>query len=300
MNPGIIPGVLLVASGFAALFLGINQMLAAEKAKSRSPFTEKMLRPAGESLRLRVDEIRDDLLDKCLILAGIILFPGLSLLLVDSNSVIPLACWAVFVVIAFFVGLRHWKKVCDLRDSLRNHRLGFEGERYVASELNVLIAQGYHVFHDLVVDWRPGGEATNFNIDHIAVGPEGVFAVETKTRRKPNLDQNGESHKVIFNGRALTFPGDIPRSCAIDQAKKNAKVLAAFLSRSDPGSVEVRPLVVIPGWCVKADDWMRSGVQPATGLAKRLPALGRGPKLSPLKIKHYCDLLELKCRNVEG
>ena len=37
---------------------------------------------------------------------------------------------------------------------------------------------GFAVFHDV-----PGDKA--FNVDHVVIGPQGVFAVETKGRGKP-------------------------------------------------------------------------------------------------------------------
>ena len=54
---------------------------------------------------------------------------------------------------------------------------GFAGERAVAEELNQLIRAGCYVFHD--VPMAPYG-----NIDHVLVTPKGIYAVETKARRK--------------------------------------------------------------------------------------------------------------------
>ena len=54
----------------------------------------------------------------------------------------------------------------------RNLRLGYEGEIAVGQELNQLMLQGKHVYHDFPAD--------KFNIDHIVVGRSGIFAVETK------------------------------------------------------------------------------------------------------------------------
>jgi hypothetical protein len=57
---------------------------------------------------------------------------------------------------------------------LQLNRIGYDGELATAQELNQLMRHGYYVFHDL--------QAENFNIDHIVIGPAGVFAVETKSR----------------------------------------------------------------------------------------------------------------------
>lgn len=104
-----------------------------------------------------------------------------------------------------------WFELRSLRKQLRKLRLGYDGERYVGEELNGLMARGFRVFHDFQVDWKPGG--TVCNIDHIAVGPEGVFAVETKTRRKrlvaaAKVERKSpdREHVVIYDGSSLRYP----------------------------------------------------------------------------------------------
>src|SRR5207248_10817074 len=90
------------------------------------------------------------------------------------------------------------RKLTPLVKRRAAHRLGFHGERYVAEELNQLMSDGFRVFHDV-----PFG---NYNIDHVLIGPTGVFVVETKTRRKRTAHGAGK-HKVQFDGTQLNFPG---------------------------------------------------------------------------------------------
>jgi hypothetical protein len=52
-------------------------------------------------------------------------------------------------------------------EKVRPLRLGFKGERAVGEELNQLLRQGFHVFHDLPFD--------SFNIDHVIVGPTALL-----------------------------------------------------------------------------------------------------------------------------
>ncbi len=52
---------------------------------------------------------------------------------------------------------------------------GADGERRVGRQLNAL-PSGWHVLHDLLL--RPGRAATN--LDHVVVGPAGVYLVDTK------------------------------------------------------------------------------------------------------------------------
>jgi len=91
--------------------------------------------------------------------------------------------------------LRHFKK-------RRNYLLGYLGERAVAQELEPLTREGYHVFHDAPVEKVEG----SFNLDHVVVGPTGLFAIETKTRRKGRAREGLADHKVFYDGRQLIWP----------------------------------------------------------------------------------------------
>ena len=67
-------------------------------------------------------------------------------------------------------------------------------------EPNSLTEAGYRVYHDL--------PAEGFNIDHVAVGRNGVFAMETKGRSKPAKG----NVTVVYDGRTLRFPDRITRT----------------------------------------------------------------------------------------
>ncbi len=67
-----------------------------------------------------------------------------------------------------------------LRPLYRQHRqlrLGRDGERIVGQELEKLREHGYRVYHDFLGD--------KSNIDHIVIGPTGVFTINTKAVSKP-------------------------------------------------------------------------------------------------------------------
>lgn len=65
-----------------------------------------------------------------------------------------------------------------------------------------LSSDSIRVFHDLEVI-EPGRKP--WNIDHIVLTSAGVFAIETKTRCKPNdtRPRGHAAHKVIFDGQQL-------------------------------------------------------------------------------------------------
>lgn len=276
-------------------------MFAEEKAKSRSPFKEKLLRPPGESLRLQIGEIREEIMEKGMVLAVLLVVPSFLVLLLQGSTLkINLLIWSVVSVICYGAAYCQWKKIKALREKLRNHRLGFDGERYVAEKLAELSAQGYRVFHDFVFDMKPGGDATTFNIDHIVVGTNGVFALETKTWRQPNgmLAEGSESHKVTASADQLHLPGGFRARKPAAQALRNAEELSKWLTGSR--AVPVFPIVVMPGWYVTDD---KTGVVPVLSgkpVAKMLQREGKLGALTDSEVRSISDRIEAHCRNVDG
>lgn len=292
-------GAGLMGLGLFVFWRLVDQTLNAEKRRWESPFTEKLIRPAGEGLRLRIESVREKLADQLFALGLLLTVPGLVALLIHPFSTGKLVFVGLLTPACFGFAWPKYKKSSDLREELRRLRLGFDGERYVAEELNQLMLQGYRVFHDFVIDWKPGRQ---FNIDHVLVGPEGVFVVETKTRSKKKDPVSGDKlgYRVEFDGTALRFEGGQWSADAIEQATGAAKELRNWLKRSGQPWVEVRPLVAIPGWWVETEDLGASGVQPAKGLASRIPRLGRGPRLNSTQIQTIGDCIETHCRNLEA
>jgi hypothetical protein len=88
----------------------------------------------------------------------------------------------------------------SLKERIFHADIGAEAEMLVAAELNKL-PDTYHVFHDL--------EFPGFNIDHVVLGPTGLFAVETKshkgrvTQRDGVLLRNGSKFFKDFLGQSI-------------------------------------------------------------------------------------------------
>jgi hypothetical protein len=101
-----------------------------------------------------------------------------------------------------------------VRDGLRGLDSFFKGARGEESVAVLLAAlpRGFHVFHDV-----PYGGAGG--IDHVAVGPSGVFAIETKCW----------SGTVTLEGGALLIDGQTPTRPPIVQARASAQALSLFL-----------------------------------------------------------------------
>ena len=213
-----------------------------DRKKLRMPVTEKLLRGPGESLSKKLAEIEDHLSTE-LAMAFCIPLACTSMFLIGRHT--PLAgTIAVEIGIIGAVALvLICRRMFRLLDQKRNCQLGLLGERAVGEELNQLMRTGCRVFHDVPND--PYG-----NIDHVLLAPSGVYAVETKGRRKRESDGK-EGHKVTFDGQSLQFgTGPQERKC-LDQAKQQASRLSDWLSKATGEPVHVQPVLALPGWFVE-------------------------------------------------
>ena len=134
--------------------------------------------------------------------------------------------------------------------------------------LETLRAQGFRVFHDI-----PGD---GFNVDHLIVGPKGVFTVETKTLSKP---LRGES-KIAFDGDEITIGGYQPDRNPIVQARAQAAWVRDLVFETTGRRISVHPVVVYPGWFVEG---------PPKGAKSDVWVLN--PKALPAFIEHERDTL---------
>jgi hypothetical protein len=113
---------------------------------------------------------------------------------------------------------------------IRMWRQGREGERAAGQTLEKARRMGYEVFHDVLFD--------GFNIDHVLVGPAGIFAVETKnTRTKATIH---------FDGQTVAQAGHRPQRGPIEQAAMAARDLAFELHRRTDRQFKVHPIVLYP------------------------------------------------------
>jgi len=83
------------------------------------------------------------------------------------------------------------QKAEKLRQSAERWERGAEGEQLTAAMLGPLAERGYRVFHDLSI---PGSRA---NIDHLVIGPTGVFALDSKNLTTKLHMYNGD----VWRGR---------------------------------------------------------------------------------------------------
>ena len=141
------------------------------------------------------------------------MFTGLFVLCV------PLSCW----------------RILKTHSDLESLRQGRRGELVVGQALERLRADGYDVLHDI-----PG---EGHNIDHVLIGPGGVFAIETKTWSKPKGDS-----RVVFDGKTVTAAGQAPDRGPVDQVLAARDELQRIIYDRTGLKVDVRPVILYPGW----------------------------------------------------
>jgi hypothetical protein len=202
--------------------------------KKVSPIKDKPLRLPAQSLTEEREAIFDDKIQPWLLWATfVVLLAGLEwyrYFLPVSPS--PKLLSAIAAVSVAFVA---WK-IIRLRPKLRHLRQAIEGERVVGQFLERLREQGYVIFHDVV--------APGFNIDHVLVGPAGIFSVETKTWSKAS----GSNAKIVYDGQRLLCGPHEPDRDPIAQCKAQANWLKSVITESTGRKAEVFPVLLFPGW----------------------------------------------------
>lgn len=259
---------------------------------SRSPLTGNLLRGPGESLRLEIERLSEKLDDALFRLYTTFVPPVLVLLLLSYLQGNKVPIWQLISTYLFFLILVVWatQTLYRLIKQRANLYLGLDAELAVGQELNHLMLQGCRVYHDF--------PAENFNIDHVVVGPGGVYAVETKGRAKPDKGRGTVDATVVYDGHILHFP-DWHEKDPLDQASRQAEWLQKWLTSATAEQVSVRPVLALPGWFIErtkpGNVLIFNGKNPQF-LAKSQNSNG---KLAPDMIQRIAHQLEQRCRDVE-
>ena len=204
--------------------------------ESRSPLKAAPLRYAGQSLDEEIQRILDD--DVLAYIAA-----------ASFSVVLALHEWwrwftssppqpVVFTLFALGVLVYVLRKVILAKRKLKTLRLARDGERAVGQFLEKLREKGYRVLHDIVGD--------NFNIDHLLIGPKGVFTIETKTMSKPG---RGKA-EIDYDGTQILVNGFKPDRDPVVQAKAQAHWIRELVKELTGKTITVRPAVVYPGWFI--------------------------------------------------
>jgi len=154
-------------------------------------------------------------------------------LIIPFRHVSPVFIGAVLLVLAFFLFVANTVYAARISAFFK----GARGEDQVAGLLAALPA-GYHVFHSINCTGRIL-MAKNGDIDHLVVGPTGLFVIETKCWRGGIVVEKG---LIYVDGR-------LPHRDPISQARESARRFAEYLV----GRIEHIP-TILPVVCFASDN----------------------------------------------
>jgi hypothetical protein len=261
-----------------------------KKQKERFfPYSDKLPRPPGYSASQKRDEIKLHFISYLLGCIFIGYLASVFLFMVDSVFIKVfgglLICAEIYLLI----------KCKKLFEELNKWSLGYAGELAVGQSLNQLMLNGYHVFHDLEVESK---NKKKFNLDHVIVGGNGVFCIETKAKTKPKASDGSKVYKVEYNGNALFYEDkpNIPVTRDLKQAKRQANWLHEELTGLMGENIEIIPVLVVPGWEFKLrkdQNKMNVKLLNHNSLAS-IPKLKTGIKLSDKKMSQIVFHLKKK------
>jgi len=212
----------------------------------RSPLRFRALRLPGQSGDEAIEALLwDELLLPLLFAFTFVIFAAFEWWMMLRH--LPPQPW-LFTGIAIAASLHAARKGVKLRARLHRMKLGRDGERIVAEELEKLRTLGAHVFHDVPAD--------GFNIDHVVLCDRGIYAVETKTWSKPRH----RDARIHLTDTGIVVDGHRPDRDPIAQAQAEAKWLAQRLRECTGKWFQVRAVVLIPGWFIEpmSPTWRRS------------------------------------------
>lgn len=203
-----------------------------------SPLMDPRTRYAGQSLSEQLRDIREDQLSELIVpfLCGtIVVFAWWY----HSLPVKPHP-WILTIIAVLASAWSVWR-IVSLQRQKAKLRKGLEGEQILGKFLEEqLMPHKFQVIHDLVCK---AGDRT-FNIDHVVIGPTGVFSIETKFWKRPA----GPGHQIYYDGKKILVDGKVPDSDPLIEAVAGAKSVQAILETRTGKHFDVKPIVVFLGW----------------------------------------------------
>ncbi|MDX6742901.1 nuclease-related domain-containing protein [Actinocorallia sp. A-T 12471] len=165
--------------------------------------------------------------------------------------------WAIRVAVAVVVGLL-FAIVFDIRvgltlavvvmiaDTVRTARAGggdrgypvSAAERRTERQLRGLAKEGWRVLHARAVP-RDGDGVSDGKIDHLVIGPTGVYAIDSETWDK-RLPVRAMSHTRLFHG-------PFEMKDRLDEARWEANQASRLLGKALATDIPVQPSVAIYG-----------------------------------------------------
>jgi hypothetical protein len=211
---------------------------AVAKGNKKRPVRQNVRTPGQSAKEYLSDAMMEEAMLPAIVAVMAVVWAGWEWLryVAEINPTLGSACGVTTVAIgACVIGFR---QVNRAREDMRRHRLGAEGEIAVAQHLEKLRERRYRAVHDLPAD--------GFNVDHVLVGPTGVYAIETKTRMKPEGDA-----RVTYDGTKVRVDGYEPDRDPVAQAEAEARWVRELIEKLTGKRLYVQAVVLYPGWYVE-------------------------------------------------
>ena len=137
----------------------------------------------------------------------------------------------VAAVLLVALAVAAWAAFASAAKRFESYMKGARGEELVARELAMLPA-GWDVFHGVP---RSGfdGSCTGGDFDHVVVGPDTLFVIETKNWEGP----------VTLERGTMRVRGRTPNRSPVAQVRREAGELAALLKDAVPAGIVVTPVI---------------------------------------------------------
>ncbi|MFT8736759.1 MAG: nuclease-related domain-containing protein [Zymomonas mobilis] len=214
--------------------------------KRRNPVSEPLLALPGETLQKNLHFENNKLMAICSISA---IIPSIVVVILMGQWINPAQIQFHFIDLLLGViclasmtaSVFATKKIMAKRKRLT---AGLVGEVASAQYFTPLVREGWLIFHDLSF---PRG-----NIDHVLVGPTGIFAIETKYRSKYADMKGSQSALAEYDGHSIIFSGRRQEELPLQQAKAVSTELSKYLKGKLGRFVPVRPVVSLPGWRIES------------------------------------------------
>lgn len=174
-----------------------------------------------------------------------------------------------------------WRKNNQWKKEAEQRLQGLDGEKEVAAWLSKLSIEGYHTFNDVIGD--------NFNIDHVLVGPSGLYCIETKTSSRP------EKESVEYNGETIQIGNGPFTDAPIQQVERNAKWLVQRMKEKTGYTFPIKGAVLYPGRTVNMNNakcWERTWVLRPNAFKTCVKNKRSGLSLTPVEIRTIFRELE--------
>jgi hypothetical protein len=167
---------------------------------------------------------------------------------------------AVFALLAAAFSILYEWRHYHLRDLRGQLKSGLRGQRHMVKLLSPL-DDNYYLINNLQLPGRAD------DVDHLLVGPNGLFALETKNHRGRIFAENGQWYQAKISRNGRPQPKN-PIRDPVQQLKRNVNYLRICINHTDP-ELSRRTRLWIEGAVVFANP--AASIDLPAAVARRLP-----------------------------